>query len=91
MKNGKLSFEVESAKQLTLANHKLFTLLKLMATNDAVETLRMRNNRVLNKFGKILKIESKSYFQLIVFIKIMVNHNGVLILNTYHLTGSKNL
>ena len=47
-------------------------------------------NRVLNKFGKILKIASKSYSQLIVFIQIMVNHNGVLILNTYHPTGSKN-
>ena len=49
------------------------------------------SNRVSNKFGKILKRTFKNYFELIFSIKSQVKHEGWLVVNTYHPTGSKNL
>ena len=41
LEDGKLPFKVEAAKQLALANHELFPLLKLVPADDTVETLKM--------------------------------------------------
>ena len=62
-------------------------------TNGLIErqtNQKMAYNRVSNKFGKIAKGPSKSYSKLIVFIEIMISHNGWVVLYTYPSTNSKN-